>query len=184
MDIVKLLNGTYEKPTESVNLLDKRCTVGQTLANDSKNVIRAVNVTLHPKWHGDDPKMVRQIFRCLTKKHVCNSRKGIYVEIHYEFTKAMVVHMHCIAIGRRTIVARLIADYRGMFGFCLVKEPWDLMGWVEYCEKDDVYPPSCYTSWGTTAGRFAPKAQPPKKRKSEPAASREGVALNPIIKNI
>ncbi|AXQ66508.1 MAG: hypothetical protein [Cressdnaviricota sp.] len=139
MDIVNLMNGTYSG--SSPTLLDEGC-LPSDLAADQRNVIRAFTLTLRPSQHSTDPRRIRQEYRNLVKNFVSNSRHGLFIETHYEFTQAMVLHFHGYTIGRKSTVGTLFSRLRRWGGYTVVKTPHDLMKWIEYCSKEDVYPPT------------------------------------------
>jgi len=138
MDILTALNVTRH-PKRHSSLLDEAMPNRLNCASDPNNVCKAVTVTLRPSMQKLDPELVRYKIANLTKKIISSYKKKAYVEIHYEFTKAMVLHMHLTAIGPRSIIGRLIANYRRDFGHVLVKDMFNAKKWQEYCTKEDVY---------------------------------------------
>lgn len=129
-------------------LLDQGCLPNMVLSEllaDQRNVCRAFTLTLRPSQHGLPPRGVRQEYRNLVKFFVCKSKNGLAIETHYEFTQAMVLHMHGVIVGRKSTVATLLSRMRAWGGFTVVKTPHDLERWLEYCNKENVYHPS--QSW-------------------------------------
>lgn len=143
MDIITLCN-LIAKGVSSPTLLDEGCSPAPPDSNaytsDPKNIIRAFTLTLNPKHHGTSPRHIRQEYRNVIKDFVCKTKKGIYIRTHYEFTQAMVLHMHGYICGRPTSVAHCFSALRRIFGFLLVKTPYDLMKWLEYCNKENAFP--------------------------------------------
>ncbi len=146
MDIVSAMNGHYiaAGPKGHSFLLDEAMPARTRAAQLSVNVLKAVTVTLRPSLHGIEPLFIRRMIRDISKAFICKVRNAFFCEIHYEFTKALVLHMHVLLIGRKTTVSRIVANYRQSFGFLCVKDIHSLQGWVKYMSKEDVYPPNYY----------------------------------------
>jgi len=141
MDILTALN-VQRHPKRHSSLLDEAMPRRLNCASCPDNANKAVTVTLRPSLHIIDPELIRYKIANLTKKIISSYKKKSYVEIHYEFTKTMVLHMHLTAIGPRSIIGRLIANYRRDFGHVLVKDMFNAIKWQEYCTKEDAYLPT------------------------------------------
>lgn len=151
MDTIKANAKTWDPIMVQVpdeKLLDfsseNRSIVMHDLCADQKNVIKAVTITFRPEFHKLPPKVLNKMIRSIIKQHVCNSRSRIYAEVHFEFTKSLILHGHCVFIGRKSNIARLCALLRRSCGFLYVKTPADLQGWIKYCSKEDIYDPKYY----------------------------------------
>lgn len=123
---------------------ENRSVVMHDLSADQSNVIKAVTITFRPEFHKLPPKVLHKIIRNIIKQHVCNSRSRLYTEVHFEFTKSLILHAHCTFIGRKSNISRLCATLRRSCGFLYVKTPTTLQGWIKYTKKEDIYPPKYY----------------------------------------
>ncbi len=146
MDIVKAMNGHYlALPSKGMaSILDEAMPARKSAAADERNVLKAVTVTLRPSLHGVDPLSIRRMIRDISKAFVCKCRSSLFIEIHYEMTKALVCHMHLLLIGRKSTLSTIVANYRRSFGFLCVKNIHNASGWITYMGKEDVYPPNYY----------------------------------------
>lgn len=112
---------------------------------DPASVIRAVTVTFRPEFHKISPKVLNKIIRNIIKTHVTNAKSKIIVMSNFEFTKQYILHAHLtICCEKRTSLASLCRKFRSSCGYVLVKEPTRLTGWIDYCNKENVYPPRYY----------------------------------------
>lgn len=127
----------------SVALLDDtlaRKSFHADLAADDTNLIRAVTITLRPGLHKLPPREIRKHIVDETKNFIRKRKTPIYCELHWEFTKNMVLHAHGSIVCRsKHIIANLIALYRRIAGFVCIKTPHHYKNWLDYCSKEEVY---------------------------------------------
>jgi len=121
--------------SDMATLLDGAMHARTKLLSDTNNIVRAVTITLKPSQAKLPPKQIRKQFIDLVKQYICNTRTPIYAQFHYEYTAALVIHMHGIIISKKTSAAKLMSQIRRDFGFCCVKTPDNLQGWITYCNK-------------------------------------------------
>ncbi len=114
--------------------------IEQAALADTSNVVRAITLTLKPIHHGTDPVKVRDNVRRMIKQFVSNLKTTYYCTIHSEYFKSGIIHFHGFMVGRITSVGRILAQLRKEFGFMKVKEPWSLIKWIEYCNKENNHP--------------------------------------------
>ncbi len=139
------MQDTILKTTQDIaTLLDGAMTARTDLLNDSKNIVRAVTITIKPSQAQQPPKVVRKQLIDLVKQFTCNTRSKIYVQLHAEYTQALTIHFHGIIISKTTVAASLMCKIRKDFGFCCVKTPDNLQGWITYCNKSNDHKPSYF----------------------------------------
>lgn len=141
MNIIEALNCIRPMEVDRASLLDEALNTRQKLLSDEKQKIKCFTVTLRPHLHKVEPIHIRRQFREMSEKIILPYKSKQYVEIHYEFTEAMVIHMHGIIIGGPQFIGRYIARCRNMFGYTCVKEAFNLSKWLEYCNKENIYRP-------------------------------------------
>ncbi len=114
--------------------------IEQAALADSSNVVRAITLTIKPTHHGTDPVKVRDNVRRMIKQFVSNLKTTYYCTIHSEYTENCVIHFHGFMCGRISSLAKIISQLKKEFGFMRVKEPWSLIKWIAYCNKENNHP--------------------------------------------
>lgn len=102
---------------------------------DEKNVVRALTLTLHPKYHSIPVQEIRKTYEKMVIHHMEFRRTPISIRLWFEFTDNLVLHAHGYYAGRKNALGAFVADCRRL-GFVCVKTPTDLTKWVDYCLKD------------------------------------------------
>lgn len=109
---------------------------------EEDTIVRAVTVTLHPKLHGINPKLMTKKFKNDIISLFHRARKDIYIEAHFELTKNFIWHSHLAIYAKsRYHIAKFLAFCRKSYGFCIVKEVKNLSKWLDYIDKENVFKP-------------------------------------------
>lgn len=141
MDILTALGCEYIE-RDRASLLDEAMSRRKKCAEDETLKMKAFTCTLRPRLHTVEPESIKRLFTNVVKVIVSKYKKPTYVEIHYEFTKSMVIHMHGIIIGRDAITGRIVANMRNHFGYTLVKPIDDAQKWDTYINKENALRPT------------------------------------------
>lgn len=141
MNILDYFNSPSENPS-LVHSGFEEFTCPNDLLADSDTIVRAFTVTLHPRNHGVNPKLMNRKFKNDIIDLFHRARKDIYIETHSELTKNFIIHWHCVIYTKsKFYISKLFAHLRKHYGFILQKEPRFLEGWLEYCNKENLFKP-------------------------------------------